>query len=292
MTKRLSVTATQLAVAALCGSVVVFAVGVVVYGRDDMGPHIFAAAGAILAEVPLVVLVIDKLADAKRRREWSFVKQMVGKRMAAVAVDIVSLNGVRWSPLAHRDNLGLYAYRRRLAEVHLAGLRSQLEGLTLGSTPLDYDAARRIELRLAWLVSDLRKPPEVPRPPGNELPILIATMHLVASFLGPAAQPPSISAEAKAASPASHDSPAAPNTNDAFWLARMQAQAQLLKERDRAADTDIKVEDATSSYSQPPASIIYDIDGDLALSYFQIDFALLVSPPPASPPITDSDSAE
>jgi hypothetical protein len=220
--------ATQSAVAALCASVIVFAVGVIVYGGHDMGPHVVAAVGAVLAEVPLVVLVIEKLADARRHREWSFVKQTVGKRMAAVAVDIVALYGITWSPLAHHANLARYENRYRLSEVHLAALRSQLEGLALGATSSDYEDARKVELRLAWLVGDLSQLPKVPRRPGIELSILTATLGLVASFLT-ATKP------RRATRRTQRRAVGQPSSGtidpDEFWRARMQQQTAFLVSR-------------------------------------------------------------
>lgn len=71
-----------------------FAVGAAVYERD-MGPAILGGVAGIFAEAALVVLLLDRVTRLQEARDWAFVQQTVGRRMAATMVDIMRLAGIR-----------------------------------------------------------------------------------------------------------------------------------------------------------------------------------------------------
>jgi hypothetical protein len=148
-----------------------------------MGPAIFAGVAGIFAEAALVVLVLDRVNRFQEARDWAFVRDIVGQRMAATMVDVMRLAGIRWSGAALHAERDRHAEFLEVAEVHLADLRSNLEGLAVRAEPADYRAARRVELRLAWLVRNLRTAPDDAIPPGGEWPIVLETSRAISRFL-------------------------------------------------------------------------------------------------------------
>jgi hypothetical protein len=79
---------------ALLLSVGLVALSFVVYGAE-MGPDIFATAIGVLGEAALVVLVLDRMTNSQRRREWRFVGIVVSQGVAACLVDLTRLYGIR-----------------------------------------------------------------------------------------------------------------------------------------------------------------------------------------------------
>lgn len=168
------------------------------------------------------------------------------------------LAGTRWSPIAFTANLERHGEFVRLAEIHLADLRSQLEGLAIRAEPGDYRDARRVELRLGWLVRYLRDSTTAATPPGAEWPVIIDTTRRIRTFLRQ-------DASLKAAMAWADKFVAPPQMEDAvdldaFWMERMTAQERLLESSRKA--------------SQSPRGILFDIDGDVAVQYFALDAEL------------------
>jgi hypothetical protein len=255
----------QLGVAALAVSLSLVVVGVAIYG-GEMWPHLIAEAVGIFGETALVVLVLDRMSSSEGRREWRFVSTAAGHRMAACVTDVMRLCCVRWSPTAYEANIERYAEFTRIAKLHLEDLRNILTALALSSEPHGYERARRIELRLAWLVNYLGDVPGKPENPGPEYPIVVGTVKSVAEFLQFVASPEFLS-DASAAdcivarlggpkNPASSSSDA-----QEFVSLRLAAQDELLRMK---ADGDA-----------PVRGIFYDIDQELAHGYFAIDYTLL-----------------
>jgi hypothetical protein len=58
------------------------AISFMAYGKE-MGPHIFATIIGILGEAALVVLVLDRMANSQKLREWRFVGTVVSHGVAA-----------------------------------------------------------------------------------------------------------------------------------------------------------------------------------------------------------------
>jgi hypothetical protein len=256
--------AKAMGIVALVCAALIFACGAIVYG-GAMGPHAFATAAAILAEAALVLLVLDRVQTAQQHRDWRFVRQLVGQRMVAAMVDVVRLCNVRWNAIVLEANIERYPEFLRLAELHLADLRSNLEGLALAAEPADYEHARRIETRLGWLVRYLYERPPTASTPGAELPVVESTATLIRRYLLSGNDPTvalafSSASEVVSANVDAHRGVRFAVQSDAFWQARMEAQTRLIDRRD------------------PPTAlpgILYDIDGDLAMSYFAVDCLLL-----------------
>jgi hypothetical protein len=251
---------TELGLAVLTCSLVLLGVGVAVYGKE-MGPHVIATVAGILGEAALVVLVLDRIARAQEKRDWRFVRQTIGQRMAACVVDVVRLCGVKWSPRAYAANIDRYREFVGIADLHLADLRSNVEGLALGAEPRDYDTARWVELRLAWLVQQARQLPGQPTPPTYDLTVLSETATAISAFLE--RDPGFASNMASASEGVAKMRLEAPLDVDRFWSARMTAQSQLL--------TSPMQEHMTAR------GIWFDISGELAVRYFALDAALLKS---------------
>ena len=167
---------------ALAAAVVIMGLGVVVYPHD-MGPHVVATLAGILGEAALVVLVLDRITRAQERRDWAVARRTVAELMAASAVDLMRLCGVRWSQQAHRSNIQRYGEFVGIADVHVAAFRSNLQALVHGVKPDEYHEARRIEMRIAWLLEQLRARPETPSRPAYALEVLTATATLVEQFV-------------------------------------------------------------------------------------------------------------
>jgi hypothetical protein len=251
----------QLGLAAIVLAGILTAVGFVIYG-NEMGPHFIAVSIGILGEVTVVVLVLDRMASSQKMREWSFVESVVSHGVSACMVDLLRLCGVRWSPASFARNGARYEEFVRIARLHLANLRSNLEGLALGAEPERYEQARRIELRLAWLTDYLSQIPDGQRGPGAEYEIILSTMRLTGEFLQATSTAEFrtlfvtagaiVTALGEIRSPQESDRAA-----DKFWDARMRAQNEMLR-LNPALGT----------------GILYDIDQALAPVYFAIDYAL------------------
>lgn len=159
--------------------------------------------------------------------------------------------------LALEANRHRYAEFVEIAEDHLADLRSHLEGLAVRAEPSDYRVARRVELRLAWLLRNLRIAPNVAALPSSEWPVIVDTVGAIRTFLRLGDQP------ASGASPSDYSLPTSPSQRelmDALWMERMGTQQRLVDSE--ASPGSIR-------------GILLDIDGDLALKYFAIDAGLL-----------------
>jgi hypothetical protein len=243
-------------VASFVLAVGLFATGAAVYGRD-MGPAILGGIAGIFAEAALVVLLLDRVVRLQEARDWAFVRETMGERMAATMVDVMRLAGVRWSALALKANRDRHAEFVNVAEVHLADLRSNLEGLALRAEPADYRAARRVELRLAWLVRVLRPEPDEAVVPGPEWPIVIDTTRAIRAFLRRDEFPRSSTLPGHESVPGSQSQM---QLMDVFWMERMRMQQRI---------HDSEMGEVASR------GILFDIDGDLAITYFAIDAALI-----------------
>lgn len=255
----------QLGVVALAVSVAMIIVGVATYG-NEMWPHFMAEAVGIFGETALVILVLDRMSSSESRREWRFVSTAAGHRMAACMTDVMRLCCVRWNQAAYRGNISRYDEFNRIAKLHLNDLRSILVALALGSEPSGYEQARRIELRLAWLVDYLCGVPGKPEIPGPEYPVVVNTVKAIGEFLRSAANP-EFSSDASTANSivaqlgGTKDPANSSKDAQEFVVLRLAAQDELLR---------IK-----SVKGVPARGIFYDIDQELAHGYFAIDYILL-----------------
>lgn len=248
--------ATIFGLCALLVALTLFSVSYLIYD-DEIGPHIYATLAGVFAEAALVVLVLDQISRNQERREWSFVRRAVGERIAAAMVDVMRLFVVRWSPMAYEANNARYDEFVTVAELHLADLRSNLQSLALGAEPRDYREARRIELRLAWLIRYLRVGTASPTHPDRELLFVVTeTARLTKNFLHRESRyaPTLATAAQTVARTRVVDA-------DAFFTARQEAQATV---------SQLEVGDSRS-----PSGIMFDVEGELALKYFAIDSSLL-----------------
>jgi hypothetical protein len=262
-------TASQAGLVALTIGAISTLVGLLLYGAD-MGPNLVAEASGVLVEVALVLLVLDRLAESFRRREWGFAQSEVGRRLAATMVDVMRLFSVRWSPTAYRHNLDRYVYFVELSQLHFSDLRSNIEAFAATSQPAMYEKSRRIELRLSWLIHRFREKPQMPYVTSEELSVVRETMSLVVDFLT-GANGRMIHSQLTQAHTIVQDLADADGVEDIvdpdiFTDLRMKAQNRLVHQRQNPQDP------------LPPSGIVYDIDHHLAVDYLAIDHSLLCRP--------------
>jgi hypothetical protein len=254
------ITLNRFGILALLGAVTSVALGFAIY-RQEMGPHIFGELAAILLEAALVVFVLDRLTQRQKQREWTFVRKVVGQRMAACMVDILRLCSVRWSSSAYSSNVSRYGEFLHLAQMHFADLRSSIEGLALGAEPSDYEKARKIELRIGWLIDKLGAKPEFPQEPPQEVHSIVLDTHVkIHEFLVAESGFHKISKIVAEIDPSILDKTLIDDMNN-FFSRRIAAQNELLKLQERSGS--------------PVQGIWFDVDQELALGYFAIDSILL-----------------
>jgi hypothetical protein len=271
-TGRHQITLNQFGAAALVGAALSIALGFT-FRRREMAPHLYGGAAAILLEAALVVFVLDRLTDKKKHEEWAFVQDVVGRRMAACMVDILRLSGVHWSSAVYPGDPARYSEFVGIARLHFADLRSSIEGLALGAEPSDYREARKIELRIAWLIDKFGGVPDdfADLPQAVRIGVM-ETHDMVRLFLSGTGPTRKTDAAIEADLEEALETAAAivrrivvadPGRTfleniGSFWTTRMSAQDELLTQR---------------RYRVP--GIWFDVDLELALGYFAIDSVLL-----------------
>jgi len=177
------ITPRRFGVIALVGAIFFFALGFKIYG-PEMGPHALAALAAILLETAFVVLVLDWLTQRQKQQDWSFVRNVVGRRMAACMVDVVRLWSVRWGANTYVSNASRYDEFIHIAQLHFADLRTSIEGLVIGAAPIDYERARTVELGIDWIIDKLAGKPDLPQAPFQIMQsTIVDTRRLVHTFL-------------------------------------------------------------------------------------------------------------
>ena len=222
-------------------------------------PIALTCAGILL--VLTILSVLDRLTQRQKQREWAFVRKIVGQRMATCMVDILRLCCVRWSSSAYRGNVSRYGEFVHTAQTHFADLRSSIEGLALGAEPGAYEFARKMELRISWIIDKIETKPEFPQgPPPEVYSVVLDTHAKIHQFLVAGSSIPKISKIVAEIEPSILDKTSINDMNK-FFSKRMAAQDELLKLQER-----------NSSSVQ---GIWFDVDQELALGYFVIDSILL-----------------
>lgn len=217
--------------------------------------------GSSILLILTVLSVLDQLTQRQKQREWTFVRKIVGQRMAACMVDILRLCSVRWSSRAFNSNISRYNEFLRIAQVHFADLRSSIGGLALGTEPSDYEFARKMESRIGWIIDKIETKPEFPQEPPQEVySILLETHAKIHQFLATESSIHKIAKVIAEIDPSILDKTSINDMNK-FFARRMAAQNELLKLQKR-----------NSSSVQ---GIWFDVDQELALEYFIIDSILL-----------------
>ena len=198
----------------------------------------------------------------QKQREWAFVRRkIVGQRMAACMVDILRLCCVRWSSRAYSSNVSRYGEFVNIAQMHFADVRSSIEGLALGAEPSDYEFARKMELRLGWIIDKIGIKPEFSQePPQAVYSIVLETHAEIHQFLVAESIIHRISKLVAEIEPSILDKTSIDDMNK-FFFRRMVAQNELLKLQGRN--------------SSSVRGIWFDVDQELALGYFVIDSILL-----------------
>lgn len=216
--------------------------------------------GGILL-VLTILSVLDRLTQRQKEREWAFVRKIVGQRMAACMVDILRLCCVRWSSIAYSNNVSRYDEFLRIAQTHFADVRSSLEGLALGAEPSDYEFARKMELRIGWIIDKIGTKPEFPQVPPQEVYSIVLDTHAkIYQFLVTESSIYKISKIVAEIEPSILDKTSIDDMNK-FFFRRMAAQNELLK-----------LQEWNGS---PVQGIWFDVDQELAPGYFVIDSILL-----------------
>jgi hypothetical protein len=220
-------------VAALAGAVAVGGAGFAVFG-GEMGPHLVAALAGMLGEAALVVLVLDRMSRSQELRDWKFADDIVNHAVAACIVDVMRFCGIWWSPECCRANISRYEEFLGVLQLHVAGLRSNLESLVLRAELQSYQDARVIERRFGWLSNVLSRRPDGDRPaPGFEM--IADTVRRAEGLVG-SSQDLELghgmrSARRIRAAAGPIDYPASsPAAADRFWAVRMSAQAEFLRQ--------------------------------------------------------------
>jgi hypothetical protein len=203
----------------------------------------------------------SSLTQKQKQGEWAFVRKVVGQRMAACMVDILRLCCVRWSSIAYSSNVSRYGEFVHIAQMHFADLRSSIGGLALGAEPSDYEFARKMELRIGWMIDKFETKPEFPQEPPQWMhSIVLGTHKEIHQFLVAESGIDKVSKIVSEIEPSILDKTSIDDMNN-FFFRRMAAQNELLKLQERSGS--------------PAQGIWFDLDQELALGYFAIDSILL-----------------
>jgi hypothetical protein len=236
---------------------VLAATGIVVFGTDSMMPNLFAELTGVALEVAIVSLVVERLASIHKRHEWDFAYQSLPKYATQTFVDIMRLLYLPGSP---QDNAmpERYQYFILRANRHLRDLQSNIEVSGIALDPGTYNTSRQIERRLAWCLDHLQDPLYLDSF-DSVMETMSETAPLVLSLLQVKGQ---------------HNEKLAQATNSVKAIG-----GGSLEDRLRADFLATRL-DAQSNYleSLPNGrglSIARDIDNDLSIDYFLIDYILL-----------------
>lgn len=126
-----------------------------VFSFREMWPHLLSVLIELLLGVALTVLIIDRVSARQRGRDWRFAHDTVARRLAATMVAAMRL-------LSTRKDEGFYAaHSHRLAEFidlchsHFDDLDSNIVALATIVHPDLYEKSRTIQLHLSWLIRTL-----------------------------------------------------------------------------------------------------------------------------------------
>lgn len=247
--------ATPIALAAACATI-----GILVYGAPAFMPNLLAELAGMPLDFMIAILVVERVLNRRQRHEWDFALRELARRSSEAFVDVMRLVFVGSSPEALQANIDRYKTFTTIAARHIDDLRSHLESSAAVLGPHTYEAARRIERRLAWALDQLTG---IPSEAGLRTDI-VKMMKPTSSYVFDLLRngdwyTAEIASARRAVSATGHAHP------DPRLAGRMQAQVHLLH--------DLRKTDPAG----PIFGIGGDVDGILSVPYFVIDYLLLES---------------
>ncbi len=201
----------------------------------------------------------DSTDRGDRVRNWSFTHTAICRRMAAVLVDVMRLLMVRSSSRSYSANRARYQEFIAIATSHFEDLQSNIAALPAIGDPRQYEKSREIELRLLWLLRTFAVPPQpAARVARREVAttreaaeLVLAYFDLYAGARDEFDKVLDYIGSFKQAVDSKRNGP------DAFFGLRQSLQTAVL-----------------TRYGGP-SGILMDVDLELALRYFAIDWWLL-----------------
>lgn len=128
--------------------------GVLAYG-SNMTANLLAGFAGAAVEIAVAVLIIDRVTAARRRRQWAFAYDAMSDRLAVTFVDVMRILWIKFSEAAAAVNEERMPYFEQLAHLHLAELRSNIEGFATALEPRSHDLCRRVDRRLSWAIAQM-----------------------------------------------------------------------------------------------------------------------------------------
>src|SRR6266508_351487 len=201
----------------------------------------------------------DSTDRGDRVRDWSFTHTAICRRMAAVLVDVMRLLMVRSNSRSYSANRARYQEFIVIATSHFEDLQSNIAALPALGDPRQYEKSREIELRLLWLLRTFAVPPQpAARVARREVAttreaaeLVLAYFDLYAGARDEFDKVLDYIGSFKQAVDSKRNGP------DAFFGLRQSLQTAVL-----------------TRYGGP-SGILMDVDLELALRYFAIDWWLL-----------------
>jgi hypothetical protein len=239
-------------------------IGFALYGRP-MVPNLLAELAGVSVEIGIVVLIIDRVAAAHRRRQWAYAYSALSDRAAITFVDVMRLLSIRASESGLQTNGDRYDEFYELAGLHLAEFRSNIEGFAGSLEPTPHEALRRVDRHLSWATSKLATKPASAAGRLEFVDLMRETAVTLERFLRDNGGP-SYQAEVDAVDTALREVSSKPShdgveSSEDRLIFRLQAQNALLRVR--------------GGPRPRPQGIWYDANNDLALAYFLIDHHML-----------------
>jgi hypothetical protein len=199
-------------------------------------------------------------ADSQANK-WGYIHAAMCRRIAAVMVDAVRLLMIRSSPLAHRSNSARYDEFLKIARDHFEDLSHNISALPAIGDSRQYEKSREIELRVQWLLRAFALNPSVARASQYEIEnvqkALNQTVEYFKLYSGPAED--AFEATTALALRNCAERPSIDADANAVFRARQSLQTRAI---------------AMHKGDVGPG-ILMDVDNELAVRYFAIDYYLL-----------------
>lgn len=253
-------------VLALLLGLIVATVGIILYG-SGMTTNLLAGSADLLIGIAIAILVVDRINRSNLRRQWTAAYQALHGLLAATFVDVMRLFYVQSSPGAWAANASRYEDAIDLATLHVGSLRSTIEGFSATLDPDDYATCRKVEQRLAWMVSRLSKLSSIGVMDRGALELMAATSATLAEFIEKEKDQRYVAAARTAEDALDQCGFRGIATSDLvpdeIWHYRFACQNYILEQNEFPLSSQ--------------RTIMDDIDNELAIYYFALDRSLLES---------------
>ncbi|KYK49183.1 hypothetical protein A1D31_25655 [Bradyrhizobium liaoningense] len=235
-------------------------------------------AANIFIDCIIVTLVVERVISSNERRKWRFSQKLISQALASLYLDVMRLLYVSRLPEDHIDRPGEREFLS-IAELHIAAVRSYVEGFSPYLSEDVHREVRRIEAVLCFLhrhFKDLAiSTKEGFRLDANvtfeQLRITCGDAALFARrFDGLETKRAAEDVSRALTSAEGADRPSAPiDGPDGFFRIRWLLQSAVLRVyREKAKQESIL-----------PSGIRYDIEGELALRYLLLDERIFAKVP-------------